>query len=89
MTDEEADSVYWPEHYNHAKLETIDAIREALGEEGFFHFCRGNALKYIWRAGHKNEAKEDLFKAAWYCNMAAGNDPRAGTRDVEVTKRAV
>jgi hypothetical protein len=70
------DAVNSPDHYNHGGLETIDAIREALGEEGFFNFCRGSALKYIWRAGHKHDRAEDLAKAAWYCRMAAGDDPR-------------
>lgn len=29
------------------------------------NFCLGNAVKYIWRADHKNGV-EDLEKAAWY-----------------------
>jgi hypothetical protein len=30
------------------------------------NFCLGNAVKYIWRAGLKNNAIEDLRKARWY-----------------------
>jgi Protein of unknwon function (DUF3310) len=30
------------------------------------NFCLGNAIKYIWRAGLKNNAIEDLRKARWY-----------------------
>lgn len=30
------------------------------------NFCRGNAIKYIWRAGLKGCAIEDLRKARWY-----------------------
>lgn len=30
------------------------------------NFCLGNAIKYIWRAGLKNNAIEDLEKAGWY-----------------------
>lgn len=30
------------------------------------NFCLGNAVKYVWRAGLKGEAVEDLEKAAWY-----------------------
>ena len=30
------------------------------------NFCLGNAVKYIWRAGLKGNAVEDLRKAAWY-----------------------
>jgi hypothetical protein len=33
------------------------------------NFCRGNAIKYILRAGLKSkDATEDLKKAAWYIN---------------------
>jgi hypothetical protein len=31
-------------------------------------FNLGNAVKYIWRADLKNDAIEDLRKAAWYLN---------------------
>ena len=30
------------------------------------NFNLGNAVKYIWRAGLKGDAIEDLEKAAWY-----------------------
>jgi len=30
------------------------------------NFCRGNAVKYIWRAGEKGDEIEDLKKARWY-----------------------
>lgn len=32
------------------------------------NFCLGNALKYIWRAGLKGDAVEDLNKAVFYIN---------------------
>ena len=53
-----------PEYYK-GKVEVIDAI-EAWG----LNFHRGNAVKYIARAGKKNPEKEveDLKKAAWYIN---------------------
>jgi hypothetical protein len=31
-----------------------------------FNFCRGNAIKYLWRAGEKGDVIEDLRKARWY-----------------------
>lgn len=31
-------------------------------------FCLGNAIKYIWRAGLKEDALQDLEKAIWYLN---------------------
>jgi hypothetical protein len=70
------DMVNSPSHYNQTELECIDAIKYALGKEGFVAYCRGNAIKYNWRAGHKIDSVEDLKKAAWYCRMAAGDDPR-------------
>ncbi len=30
------------------------------------NFCIGNAVKYLWRAGHKDAAITDLQKARWY-----------------------
>jgi len=30
------------------------------------NFCLGNAMKYIWRAGLKGDAVEDLRKAVFY-----------------------
>lgn len=56
------DSVNHPSHYNAYKgIEVID-----LAEQ--MNFNRGNAVKYIARAGLKNEETEieDLKKAAWY-----------------------
>ena len=29
-------------------------------------FCVGNAVKYLWRAGLKGDALDDLRKARWY-----------------------
>lgn len=65
-----------PDHYNGGGVETIDGIRAALGDEAFLAYCRGNALKYIWRAPLKGKPIEDLHKAIWYLRMAAGDDPR-------------
>ena len=59
------DNVNHPSHYTYGKIEVIDAI-EAWG----LNFHRGNAVKYIARAGKKNIANEveDLEKAVWYIN---------------------
>lgn len=55
------DPVNHPRHYtNHPSgIECIDITRH-------MNFNLGNAIKYIWRAGEKNEAIEDLRKAQWY-----------------------
>lgn len=60
------DPVNNPSHYTAGAVECIDAIRAALTPEEFAGFCKGNALKYIWRAGKKGEALEDFRKSAWY-----------------------
>ena len=64
-------SVNHPAHYTHGNIECIEAIEAALGVAGFVDYCKGNAMKYIWRAGRKLDASEDLQKAAWYCRRAA------------------
>lgn len=66
-----ADMVNHPPHYQADGIECIDAIRAALGPDGFVALCRGNAIKYAWRAGKKGDAAQDLRKAAWYLNRAA------------------
>lgn len=60
------DPVSHPSHYTDG-IEVMDYIESKGWAEGF---CRGNAVKYISRAGKKNPDKEveDLKKAAWYLN---------------------
>ena len=58
-----------PPHYQSDNgVECIDAIRAALGRDGFISYCRGNAMKYIWR--DKLDNVEDWNKAVWYLNKA-------------------
>jgi len=55
-----ANNVNHPTHYNLVpEVECIDVVEN-------FNFNRGNAIKYIWRAGAKGEDIEDLQKAIWY-----------------------
>lgn len=67
------DPVEHPSHYlrDDSGIECIDAIRAALGREGFIAYCKGNALKYCWRSDHKGTPAEDLRKAGWYLQRAA------------------
>lgn len=59
------DIINHPSHYTDGKIEVIDFI-----EEKQLNFHRGNAIKYIARAGKKNKETEieDLEKAVWYIN---------------------
>jgi hypothetical protein len=61
--EKEIDNVNHPSHYT-SVVPGIEAIEVTEN----FNFCRGNAIKYIWRAGSKDPQKEieDLEKAIFY-----------------------
>jgi hypothetical protein len=62
-----SENVNHPAHYNVGAIEVIDIIENQGWGVGF---NRGNAVKYILRAGYKDKNKEieDLKKAMWYLN---------------------
>ena len=71
MQSDNIDMVHNPPHYNAGEVECIDAIEAALGPEGFRAYCRGNAIKYLWRAELKHrDNQDDWAKANWYINRA-------------------
>lgn len=56
-----ADMVNHPPHYtSHPSGVECIQVTEHYG------FCIGSAIKYLWRAGLKGDAVEDLKKAVWY-----------------------
>ena len=58
---EEKEMIDHPRHYNMGKYEAIDVIDDwGLG------FNLGNVVKYISRAGHKDDILQDLKKSLWY-----------------------
>lgn len=59
------DPVNHPAHYTSGKIEVADFIADQR-----LNFDRGNAVKYLCRAGMKDPACEiqDLEKAIWYIN---------------------
>lgn len=57
------DAVEHPTHYT-----SHPSGIEAIQVTEHFNFNIGNAIKYLWRAGLKGDALEDLRKAAWYVN---------------------
>ena len=65
MNEANTDMVNNPPHYKShpSGIECIQVTRH-------INFNLGNAMKYIWRSGVKNEstAVEDLKKAAFYIN---------------------
>jgi len=57
-----------PEHYqpqHEGQLESIEVIRAFLGREHFISYCKGNVIKYIYRADFKGGAG-DIRKAQNY-----------------------
>ena len=65
-----SDPVNSPAHYKAGEIECIDAIQSALTPEEYRGYCKGNALKYIWRERMKGGA-ESLLKAEWYLDRLA------------------
>lgn len=65
-----SEAVNHPNHYQSASrcskcsqpIECIDVVK-SMG------FTRGNAMKYLWRAGLKIDEREDLLKAKWYIDQ--------------------
>lgn len=58
------DPVNHPPHYK-----SHPSGVECIQITEYMNFCLGNAVKYIWRAGLKNNnALEDLKKAQFYIN---------------------
>lgn len=58
------DAVHRPAHYtaHPSGVECIEIVKH-------MNFCLGNAVKYIWRAGLKADAVEDLQKAREYLDI--------------------
>lgn len=78
-----SDLVNHPSHYEEQsiKLEPIDFCER-------LPFCEGNAIKYCFRAGHKDGASEllDLKKAQWYLNRWENSRKNLQLSEEEITK---
>lgn len=61
LFNDKPDNVNHPAHYKVGGIETIDFI-----EAKKLNYNLGNVVKYITRADHKGNRKEDLEKARWY-----------------------
>ncbi len=61
MDKQDKEMVNHPDHYNDnpSGIECIEVVRHC-------NFNIGSAIKYLWRAGKKGSATEDLEKAVWY-----------------------
>lgn len=58
------DLVNHPQHYSYGKDNLYEAIK--VIEAWDLDFCLGNTVKYISRAGKKDNIVQDLKKAKWY-----------------------
>lgn len=60
------DDVNQPPHYKIGGIETIDMIKAKLTPEEFRGYLKGNVVKYLTRAGYKDDAGKDVDKMVWY-----------------------
>ncbi len=64
--EEAEDTLYHDAHYNECIVEPIVLMQACMTKEQFKGFLIGNALKYRLRAGHKEDAQQDIDKALRY-----------------------
>lgn len=64
--EEKKEMVNHPSHYNQGGMECIDGLIGAFGKKEVATFCKINAMKYIWRLGHKDEEAQEIGKIKWY-----------------------
>jgi hypothetical protein len=57
------EAVNHPDHYG-GKDNPYEAIKVIQAHD--LNFCLGNVIKYVLRAKHKGNEKQDLQKALWY-----------------------
>lgn len=60
------DIVNSPDHYTSGGIETIEFIKAKLSKDQFHGYLKGNVIKYLSRAGKKDDEIQDLKKAQWY-----------------------
>lgn len=60
------DIVNSPAHYTHGGIETIDYMKAKSTHEEFCGHLRLTAIKYLSRAGLKDDTLQDTQKAEWY-----------------------
>ena len=67
-----SDQVNSPSHYTKGRVEAIEIIEDVVAgaPEPVAGYLVGQALKYLLRAWHKEDAVQDLQKAAWYLSRA-------------------
>lgn len=77
LTPEASDPINHPGHYT----SVVPGI-ECIQVTEHMSFLRGNAIKYLWRAGAKGDVVEDLKKAVWYIQREIDSIGRSGGEDL-------
>jgi len=83
------EAVNHPTHYGGGE-NLYEAIKVIEAWE--LGFCLGNTVKYICRAGKKDDTLQELKKARWYLDREIGNlekleaKPKRGKKNAVVSK---
>lgn len=72
-----------PNHYKQIQYCECINITERLP------FCLGNVVKYIWRAGDKDDISQDFQKAIWYLERAMLNSDQLNGVEYDLCKVAL
>ena len=64
--EKKKEMVNHPSHYCQGDMECIDGLIGAFGRKEVATFCKINAMKYIWRLGHKDDEAQEIGKIKWY-----------------------
>lgn len=68
--EENKEQVNHPSHYMALGIEVLDIMECIWGIDDLITYCRMNSLKYRLRAGHKDDAMQDIQKALFYEDYA-------------------
>lgn len=82
VDSKERDAVSHPSHYQSEGVECIDAMY-AVSPDMAVYFSAGSALKYLDRAGRKDDEDTDLHKARECWHMAKRMLARKIREDVD------
>ena len=77
VVDREKDKtvINHPQRYGgDTTYECIKVLKAWMSNEEFNGFCKGNVLKYLSRAGKKDDLIQEYKKAEWYLNELIKNN---------------
>jgi hypothetical protein len=96
IMEEKKEMVNHPSHYCQGNMECIDGLIGAFGTKEVATFCKINAMKYIWRLGHKDDEAQEIGKIKWYLDkyleLKEKPNPSEGktsVKEIELKKRGL